>query len=644
MRSFDSNTQAHLETGNQRTLYRKVRHDPSLFVAIIRLSLFHYIPVISVASHMKFDFLNNALGWLKSRRESRRSLNHILSGGVGLALLCTICLALVIVTRSYFDFNQAQRNYNHLQAYRVILDAANIVSAERGPANTSMAVDPNEPEAKTALAGARARTDAAFTQVTTLADEYAVPSATMNEIYQLLASGRLAVDKVAAMPRQDRNLEIIEQAVHGMFAIVDRLTVVVDRQAGQLMKLDATLAGPAIVGRSLGELREYGGRLGSLLLQPIAIGLPVSPSIAADIRRTEGRIAALWDIIKTVPDLSEPRFRQDKLDVENLFFGNGLNLVHTLIAQSDHLDYSIDSPAFTARYVPTMRPLETLRANYLNVALQRAAQARDRDLSLLLIGALAAIFVISLLIGIITIIRREVFRPLLKARHEILRLVEDRSTAASSPTHVTHEMEQLFTAIGELQDKLAERKLLTDRLQELAETDSLTGLANRRLLDLVGQGADDSRFVGGSVGLILLDIDHFKAINDTHGHLIGDQMLIEMADLLRATLRSGDLIARYGGEEFAILVRDGNMQDLLSLARKIRQVVQAHLFGMIDDIPLRLTVSCGVANGERSTAGWVSLVKDADDALYRAKSEGRNSVRQASGEDESTPTRSTLSS
>jgi diguanylate cyclase (GGDEF)-like protein len=107
-------------------------------------------------------------------------------------------------------------------------------------------------------------------------------------------------------------------------------------------------------------------------------------------------------------------------------------------------------------------------------------------------------------------------------------------------------MQRLFDAIEVLREKSRERSALTSELRQLAGTDELTGLLNRRALDEVQQHADG----GNSAVVILLDVDRFKAINDGHGHDAGDEVLVQVAQLLQRHLRRSDSIARYGGEEF----------------------------------------------------------------------------------------------
>src|SRR6185437_485338 len=126
-----------------------------------------------------------------------------------------------------------------------------------------------------------------------------------------------------------------------------------------------------------------------------------------------------------------------------------------------------------------------------------------------------------------------------------------------------------------------------------------------------------------SVGCLVLDIDHFKRINDVHGHLAGDQVLKTIADVIRAELRSYDLACRYGGEEFAILLLDADLLAATAVAERIRREVQS-----MNRDGVEVTVSIGVADS-RTSCTLDSLFDTTDTALYRAKSDGRNQVTQA---------------
>lgn len=167
-------------------------------------------------------------------------------------------------------------------------------------------------------------------------------------------------------------------------------------------------------------------------------------------------------------------------------------------------------------------------------------------------------------------------------------------------------------------------------LRDMALRDALTGIANRRaILETFERELERSRRAGTVLAIGLLDIDHFKQINDTHGHLAGDAVLHQMATLLRQRLRLSDEIGRYGGEEFLVLLPDTNSDGALTVINELRAAVAAQpaCFG---DLVLSYRFSaglwCGVPGPGDSSD---TLIAQADAALYEAKAAGRDSVRVA---------------
>lgn len=159
--------------------------------------------------------------------------------------------------------------------------------------------------------------------------------------------------------------------------------------------------------------------------------------------------------------------------------------------------------------------------------------------------------------------------------------------------------------------------------EQQARTDALTGLNNRRAF--FDQGAQLLSYCERNdmpMSAVVLDADHFKAINDSHGHAVGDAMLRHLAHLMQATLRKSDLCGRIGGEEFAILLPDTSLQAACILAEKLRQVIMESPLAY-KEVTYPLTVSVGVSN---EGGGLDGLIHRADVALYRAKAEGRNRV------------------
>ncbi len=174
-----------------------------------------------------------------------------------------------------------------------------------------------------------------------------------------------------------------------------------------------------------------------------------------------------------------------------------------------------------------------------------------------------------------------------------------------------------------LMDKLHKLEAATEIISRLARTDALTGLHNRRSFsENFAMAASSARRNGYPLSLISIDLDHFKSVNDTLGHNVGDLLLTEFSALIAGMLRTEDLAARWGGEEFIILLSHSDGNAAASLAERIRSAFERTPNSAA---PLPVTASFGVAQlreGEEES----DLIKKADLALYRAKHEGRNRV------------------
>lgn len=167
------------------------------------------------------------------------------------------------------------------------------------------------------------------------------------------------------------------------------------------------------------------------------------------------------------------------------------------------------------------------------------------------------------------------------------------------------------------------------RLEALATTDPLTRLLNRRALhDRLAAEVQRADRYGAVLTLMLIDVDHFKEVNDTHGHLVGDAVLAQLAGVVQASLRTVDVAARYGGEEFIVILPETPLDGGVSIAERLRERMEGHEFFGMHGVPLRLTVSIGVAvYPSHDVHSTDALIARADAALYRAKADGRNAVR-----------------
>jgi diguanylate cyclase (GGDEF)-like protein len=226
-----------------------------------------------------------------------------------------------------------------------------------------------------------------------------------------------------------------------------------------------------------------------------------------------------------------------------------------------------------------------------------------------------------------------VYALLLSSRNEKKDMLQGLQAGADDYLTKPFDAEELQARlfVGErilkLQDELISAR---DTLQFQATHDPLTGLPNRgEILNQVGKELARSRRTEKPVGLIMGDIDHFKVVNDTHGHLTGDAILRGVALRMTALLRTYDSVGRYGGEEFVILAPLSDVTGTLRVAERIRAGIEATKFDTVAG-ELRMTMSFGVAVREDGNMRDTNaLLQAADAALYRAKEAGRNRVELA---------------
>jgi diguanylate cyclase (GGDEF)-like protein len=258
------------------------------------------------------------------------------------------------------------------------------------------------------------------------------------------------------------------------------------------------------------------------------------------------------------------------------------------------------------------------------------------------------------LLILLTVLSREVLRPLA----QLAEMAEKFGRGALQQTggldaDAARELQQLATALRaaaartgaqkeELEEEVARRtaelaganaelSLVNARLQQLALTDPLTGLFNRRALDQALEHEVTRQKRGRRpFSLMMIDVDHFKSFNDTHGHAAGDVVLKGIARAIQTTLRASDIVARVGGEEFVVLLIDTELPHASTAADKVRLSVSSQVFeGGATQPQGKVTVSVGVASWPRHGDTAETVLAAADKALYAAKGAGRDRVHSA---------------
>jgi diguanylate cyclase (GGDEF)-like protein len=249
---------------------------------------------------------------------------------------------------------------------------------------------------------------------------------------------------------------------------------------------------------------------------------------------------------------------------------------------------------------------------------------------------LQIIFVISvfvlliLLVGTLFLITRRLTLARLKLKNLNSNLeiqVNERTTALSQTNIRLQEEIQERTQIGEtLRQYTLQLEAMQIRLQEQTIRDPLTGAFNRRyLIETLEREIANAVRSQYQLGLMIMDIDHFKKINDTYGHQTGDYVLVNLVKLLEKSTRKGDIVCRYGGEEFAVLLPHISLNDAVDRAESWRKTLENTVFQSFGK-PISITISVGVAVNGKPEMNGDELLFHADKALLVAKKTGRNRV------------------
>lgn len=560
-----------------------------------------------------------------------RSLSYRFWAALAVILGCSVVLGTILISTYYRELQATRLSEKRLEHFQLVMRAVNRLSAERGPVNSVLGEEPTaDSPSRKRLVTFRANTDAALERLTSISGF----SKQLAETRDSLRHARQLVDTLDRQPLRARKPQDFHDVVQAMFAVVDTAQALVDAAISDFNTAESGhLIGTALVARMLSDIREQVGRMGSNLITSIAARTPITleQRTAHDI--AYGRVLGFWQLVEQqTGTIDDPQIAAMRRAVIEDFFGTGMAIYRELLATGHDGNYSFDTIAFTNQIVPTFASLERLRDMYLDSAMVQVKANGEHARRLLII--ISAVTLIALLLELVLVIASQtlLFRPLLSARDAVMALAAGKTDQSYGVPGARGEIGSLFKALDRLRGKLIERDALdqeklklTAQLRQLAETDGLTGILNRGALEQRAATMLAAHPAQQLLPLILLDIDHFKRINDTYGHVAGDEILKETARRLQEVLRPSDIIARFGGEEFAVLLADSKMA-ADQIAERLRRALLASPFTLDTGTTLDVTASFGVAAMAPASGSWSDLVEAADQALYEAKAAGRNRV------------------
>ncbi|GLQ50483.1 diguanylate cyclase [Dyella flava] len=566
---------------------------------------------------------------------------------VGATLLLAVAAGISgYVFQGYANaYRQSTRDLQTLASYNLVLKAGNAMSAERSPSNILLSLDQDAGPvyASTAIqmADARHRTDDALDQLEHMlaAQPPASPDRDkLSRARKSLAKGRTAIDQLLQHAPATRSSQDLQDAINKMVLARKQLDPLIGDFFADTVQDAPDQARIMQMARILSDLREYGGRIDSMLLVPLSASEPIDPSRHLVIDLLRGHIDELHRLLPERLDPSDRRagsIDSMRAQVEHDFFGHTLPLIDSLMARSGS-DYGMSAAAFTSQTMPDLMALEKLEDQFIQRAIDQLAQVKnDNRRHMLMIGAYLLAFYLFLLV-VLRAAQSFVIRPLLLARQEIINLAHGDLRPAPRAGN-SAEVRALHEAIDTLRRhhlnsmQLAiERDELSKALRRQAHTDALTGLLNRHALEeITGDLSAEPVRLSKDRGLILIDVDYFKPINDEHGHIVGDLVLREVASRIMRSVAAPHMAFRYGGEEFAILTTGLSMKALCLLAEDVRHAIAGDEFTVHNSLRLGVTASFGVAKGDALIFTWLDLLNAADTALYRAKAQGRNQLVSA---------------
>jgi diguanylate cyclase (GGDEF)-like protein len=220
--------------------------------------------------------------------------------------------------------------------------------------------------------------------------------------------------------------------------------------------------------------------------------------------------------------------------------------------------------------------------------------------------------------------------PLVGRGHRVGALIGFDRAAASHKPRLSPSMQRAVLTLLEPVSIALDNALALKRAEALSVTDDLTHLYNSRYLNQVlRRETKRASRSGRPLSLLFIDLDGFKGVNDTHGHLSGSRALVEAAALIRTSARETDVPARFGGDEFAVILPDTGGEGAFAVGERIRERVAAHRFLASDGLDVHLTASVGLATLPDVAASADELVAAADKAMYRVKDSGKNGIQAA---------------
>ena len=544
--------------------------------------------------------------------------------------LSLLFLSVPLIVSSYHSYQKADRALTEISALRAVADLANKISRERAPANKVMSSSAVELEENIKeLQAYRKEVDLQIEQTSAIlaAAGFSVQAqALSSHVKGALAQGRHAVDVYSALPRSERSARQLDQAIQQMFKAWDSCKAIIENVLVHSEAKGTSVSDYYTLILILADLRDQAGRTASNIMAAVTFNEKIPEDNLARSLQTQHQAHYLWALVNTIqPEQDKtPEYLALHQQVKAQFLDQGIPIITRLMNESIHNQtYSLTGTQLTEAMVDKFLTVVNLQSYILDYSVTVAQTQKKQAQQKLILTLLVALICLVAVSFTMIYARNHVFIPLLKARNTILRLAQHH-VIESKQTPLSTKPITLLDALKELKQVLQQRDALEFQLRNIANTDNLTGVSNRLALEEYIRYLENKPNQFKHTGLIIIDIDDFKHVNDTFGHIVGDEVIKLIAEKLQLNVRASDLIVRYGGDEFLVLIEHINFPEAWAIANKILQEIgRSELYIAELNQNIRVSVSAGVVVGG---ASWMSLLEKADKSLFQAKANGKNAV------------------
>ncbi|RKG34150.1 GGDEF domain-containing protein [Acinetobacter guerrae] len=560
-----------------------------------------------------------------------RSIRQRLFMFMSMIILSLLCICFPLMINSYQALQAAKQDLIGIQSLKLLVHTANQISRERAFANKLMSSPyANQASHRQALDLYRQGVDQDIRENVILLrtlGQYQVADRLQQNMMRDLKIARDLVDDYALLPDISRTSVQYDHAVQAMFAAWDSYREILRAFVVQRNSVDSQLSDYITMILLLSDLRDQAGRVASNIIASVSFNETIPDMNRARSLQTQYQALYLWNLIDTLQPQYAKTSEYEKLhqQLKYEFLGQGVGFVSQLLDESRRHDaYSMTGTQLTESIVNKFTPVVNLQKYLLDISVKVAEGRKEKAERQFILTLLLSFLSVAVALFTMHYAQKRIIHPLIQAKEQILELSDGVADGNDRHENKKNEFALLFSAIKKLQRMLQQRDALEFQLRNIANTDALTGVSNRLALDDYLVILSQHPKTLSQLCLMIIDIDNFKGVNDEYGHIVGDQVIKLVAEILKASVRNSDLIVRYGGDEFLVLVEEVSLEHALNLAEKIRfRLSQKAIEIQNFELPLYVSTSIGVAVGADN---WLALFQKADQALLRAKAKGKNVV------------------